>query len=249
MHYLEIGGAETSLIGLLDSFDYDQYDVDLFLYAHRGEMMKYIPSQVHLLAEEAAYKCIESPLTEALKSGQLCIAFARLWAKYQFAKYAKRNKVSDGSAIYQYIQDMVCPFLPSLEKYGEYDLAISYLAPHRIVLDKVKAKKKIAWIHTDYTQINVDVHRELPVWNAYDSIASVSDDVTKSFLTTFPSLEKKVMLFENILSGKMVLQRASEELVTFPQEKGRFNLLSVGRFSYAKNYDNVPAICKKIRQR
>ena len=31
---LEPGGIERSLLGLLDAIDYEQYDVDLFLYAH-----------------------------------------------------------------------------------------------------------------------------------------------------------------------------------------------------------------------
>lgn len=249
MHYLEIGGAETSLIGLLHSFDFEKYDVDLFLYAHRGEMMKYIPTQVHLLPEEDEYKYIESPIMENLKSGHISLACARLWAKYQFSKFQKKNKLSDNSAIYQYIQDAVCPFLPSLEKYGEYDLAISYLTPHRIVLDKVKAKKKIAWIHTDYSQVKIDVEREFPVWKSYDYVASISDDVTKSFLSIFPSLSTKIISIENILSKKIVSDRAMEQTVLFPKEDKRINFLSIGRFSYAKNYDNVPDICKKIRSK
>lgn len=32
-----IGGAERSLLGLLDSFDSEKYDVDLFLYRHEGD--------------------------------------------------------------------------------------------------------------------------------------------------------------------------------------------------------------------
>ena len=36
-----IGGAERSLLGLLDSFDYDRYDVDLFLFRHEGEFLIY----------------------------------------------------------------------------------------------------------------------------------------------------------------------------------------------------------------
>lgn len=36
IHYLEIGGAEMSLIGLLQALDYTKYDVDLFVYSHRG---------------------------------------------------------------------------------------------------------------------------------------------------------------------------------------------------------------------
>ena len=36
---MEIGGIERSLLGLLDSFDYDKYDVDLFLYGHHGPLL------------------------------------------------------------------------------------------------------------------------------------------------------------------------------------------------------------------
>lgn len=248
MHYLEIGGAETSLIGLLHSFDYSQYEVDLFLYAHRGELMRYIPKEVHLLPEEKKYAQLEIPIVEVLKQGSLDIALARLWGKYKYARYAKRNRVTEGSGIFQYVQDAVMPFLPSLKKYGTYDLAISFLTPHRIVLDKVSAKKKIAWIHTDYSTIQVNVEKELPVWSQYDYIASISEEVTKTFLKPFPSLKDKIVLIENILSKDLILQRAAEEEISFPKENGRINFLSIGRFSYAKNFDNVPDICKRIRE-
>lgn len=248
MHYLEIGGAETSLIGLLHSFDYSQYEVDLFLYAHRGELLRYIPKEVHLLPEEKKYAQLEIPIVEVLKQGSLDIALARLWGKYKYARYAKKNRVTEGSGIFQYVQDAVMPFLPSLKKYGTYDLAISFLTPHRIVLDKVSAKKKIAWIHTDYSTIQVNVEKELPVWSQYDYIASISEEVTKAFLKPFPSLKDKIVLIENILSKDLILQRAAEEEISFPKENGRINFLSIGRFSYAKNFDNVPDICKRIRE-
>ena len=35
-HALELGGAERSLIGLLNAFDFEKYDVDLFLLRHEG---------------------------------------------------------------------------------------------------------------------------------------------------------------------------------------------------------------------
>ena len=249
MHYLEIGGAETSLIGFLHSFDYTRYDVDLFLYAHQGEMMKYIPPQVRLLPEETRYKHIEAPLKQVIKAGDFPIALARLWGKLQYRNYVRRCHPDDGSAVFQYVQDAVCPFLPSLEKYGEYDVAISFLTPHRIVLDKVKARKKFAWIHTDYSKIDVNVAQELPVWARYDRIISISEEVSKAFLTVFPTLSKKICQIENVLSKELVSLRAKEQKINFPSEKDRINLLSVGRFSYAKNYDNVPDICKRIREK
>ena len=49
MHYLEIGGAETALIGLLNALDPKRVDVDLFLHDHRGEMMQFVPEWVNVL--------------------------------------------------------------------------------------------------------------------------------------------------------------------------------------------------------
>ncbi len=36
-HAMEIGGAERALIGLLSSFDYANYEVDLFFCEQEGE--------------------------------------------------------------------------------------------------------------------------------------------------------------------------------------------------------------------
>ncbi len=143
MHYLELGGAETALIGLLSAMDYRCYEVDLFLHSHRGDMMCFIPKEVHLLPEIKEYSMIEKPMIEVLRKGCFRVLLARLKAKWLYKRYLKRKGLTESAAIFQYIGDAVTPVLPSLEYLGEYDLAISFLNPHNIVRDKVKAKKKI----------------------------------------------------------------------------------------------------------
>lgn len=257
IHYLEIGGAERSLIGLLNALDYSKYAVDLFVYQHRGEFMSLIPKQVNLLPEIGSYSAIEKPMVQALKEGHIGVVAARLWAKLQYKRYVKKHHPKEGSAIFQYVANCVTPNLPSLKKYGEYDLAISFLTPHNIVRDKVLAKKKLAWIHTDYSTIDVDVAKELPVWASYDKIFAVSEGVKGTFLQTFPSLSDKVDVFENILSETFIREQANSkidnsQLIIDNSDKAlnpklsTLNLLSVGRFTEAKNFDNVPAICKRI---
>ena len=49
MHYMELGGAESALLGLLQAHDPENADIDLFLYDHVGELMRYIPDSVNLL--------------------------------------------------------------------------------------------------------------------------------------------------------------------------------------------------------
>lgn len=247
IHYLEIGGAEISLIGLLNAIDYSKYNVDLFVYSHRGELMKLIPSQVNLIPEISKYAFIEQPIKDALKKGHVDLVAARLFSKVLYRQYRNRNNPKESSAILQYVADCVTPILPRINN-KEYDLAISFLTPHNIVLKKVKAKKKIAWIHTDYSYIDVDTERELSVWSCYDYIASISEDVTNSFLYRFPSLKEKIILIENILSPNYVRKRTRQETVDFPHENNRISLLSIGRFTEAKNFDNVPDILRRIRE-
>ena len=248
MHYMEIGGAETALIGLLNALDPNRVDVDLFLYDHRGEMMQFIPEWINLLPQIPKYSVLERPIVELVKRGFWGIAAARLWAKWLSQKAYKRSgSTLENNGGLDKMSKCTAPLLPRINQSVTYDLAISFLTPHRIVAEKVKAKKKIAWIHTDYTRVWVDAEDELKVWQKYDYVASISGDVTNTFLQVFPSLAPKIVEIENILSPSFVRKRA--ELQDVDKEfrhEGAITLLSVGRFSDAKNYDNVPDICKRL---
>ena len=254
MHYLELGGAETALIGMLQSMDYSRYEVDLFLHSRRGEMMQFVPKEVNLLPEIQEYAMIEKPMLEALRKGCIRVVWERLKARWQYKRYLKRKGLTSSDAVFQYVGNAVTPVLPPLEYLGEYDMAISYLNPHNIVRDKIKAKKKICWIHTDYTRVDVNAELELPVWASYDYVMSISPDVTRTFLQVFPSLAGKIVEMENILPSDFVRCRAEEfdalpELNSyFPKVEGykQIIILSIGRYSYQKNFDNVPDICRRI---
>ena len=251
MHYMEIGGAEISLIGLLQAIDYSKYVVDLFIQSHQGELMQFIPKEVNLLPEFSSYAHIERPIKEAILHREWGVVLGRIKARYLFFKKNRGLRAKEGSVIMQYVIDSLERYLPDFENYGNYDLAISFLHPHNVVLHKVKAQKKICWIHTDYSTIDVNAALELPIWEAYDHIMSISEETSKAFLKVFPTLKDKIIVMENILSPDFVRGRAeliSQEEVAkeMPREEGVVNLLSIGRFCEAKNYDNVPDICNRL---
>ena len=251
IHYMMIGGAERSLLGLLNAIDPNQADVDLFIYDHRGEFMTLIPGKVNLLPEIPIYATIEKPMLQMLRKGYIGIVAARLLARLAFKRWDRKNKPKGGDGVLQYISDFTTPLLPSLKRrFGHYDLAVSFVTPHRIVLDKIDAERKVAWIHTDYSTVTVNARRELKTWGQYDYIASISNEVTRAFLTTFPSLEHKIVLIENILSPTFVRQQATlyDPTTLMPRREGEWTLLSVGRFTYPKNFDNLPWICKHLCQ-
>lgn len=248
MHYMKIGGAETALVGLLNALDPARVDVDLFLYDHRGEMMQFIPEWVNLLPQIPKYSVLERPIVELVKRGFWGIAAARMWAK-RISKVAYKrsgSKIENNGGLDK-MSKCTTPLLPKINPSMTYDLAISFLTPHRIVAEKVKAKKKIAWIHTDYTRVWVDAEEELKVWQKYDYVASISGDVTNTFLQVFPSLAPKIVEIENILSPSFVRKRAElEDTDKEFRQTDKISLLSIGRYSEQKNYDNVPDICKRL---
>lgn len=253
IHYLEIGGAERALLGLLSYLNPDKVDIDLFVNQHTGEFMPLIPEWVNLLPEISEYTCIERPITTIVKEGHWGIALRRIWAKYKYKQYLNTLTVEQrqhDASIFQYVADAVEGALPSLAHLGEYDLAISFLQPHNIVLNKVKAKKKICWIHTDYSTIHVNHDLELPVWNAFDYVVSISDDCTRAFVQTFPELKDKIVLIENILSPLFVRRQADLDEVTaeMPDEPGVVKILTIGRFSLPKKIEGIPHICAEMER-
>ena len=248
-HALELGGAERSLIGLLDALDPELWDIDLFLLRHEGELMDAIPAHVNLLPQVSAYTVLARPMKDTLREGHVLLTGARVAGKLMAGSYAKKHGHTESAVGLEYSHKFTCPLMPRIQPQKEYDLAISFLTPHYFVAKKVRAKKKIAWIHTDYTRIQVNVDSETAMWNAYDHIASISDAVTDSFLKVFPGLKDKIVLIENILPERLVKKQA--EMFSAEEEmpaKG-IRILSVGRFCHQKNFDNVPDICARLMEK
>lgn len=243
---MELGGAESALLGLLQSVDPSRVDVDVFIYDHRGELMKYIPTdKVRVLPEVKEYKMIERPFMECVKAGQFGVALGRWLA----GKTVDKSPVPIGKhdiRMFTRIADWVEHFVPQIQPDIGYDLAISFLMPHNYVIKKVRAKKKLGWIHTDYSIVYVDVKRELPVWSQLDYIASISEEVGEKFVETFPTLKDKVIPIENILSSSFIRQRAEEELVSLGDNPSIIKLLTIGRFSLPKKMEEIPLICREL---
>ena len=67
MHYMELGGAERALLGLLNALDTSRVEVDLFINQHTGEFMPLIPEKINLLPEKRGYNAIERTRTFCTK--------------------------------------------------------------------------------------------------------------------------------------------------------------------------------------
>ncbi|MBR6594809.1 MAG: glycosyltransferase [Clostridia bacterium] len=248
-HSLNIGGAESSLIGYLTALsDRKDVETELFLYRHEGELMEHIPESIRLLPEKSEYACLATPIKRVLKKGRFLIAAGRWWGKRKAAAYRKKHSaVAEESAVgLEYSHKYTKRFMPQISD-KEYDLAVSFLTPHYFAAEKLKARKKIAFIHTDYSYITVDRESELKMWDAYDHIAAVSEAVRDSFTALFPPLAHKVLVLENINPTALIRKKAEEKLTADEMPEGEeIKLLSVGRFCHAKNFESIPKKLKML---
>ncbi|MGG2088600.1 glycosyltransferase [Priestia aryabhattai] len=241
---MEVGGVERSLISMLNNFDYQHYRIDLMLYSHTGDFMNLLPNRPHLLEESAVYKTFRMSIGQILKSGKIPLGLVRLMAKYK----ANLSRSSEkGYKQMQYMWKYSLPFLPKHKE--QYDLAISYLWPHYFVAEKVEAKTKIAWIHTDFSTVDTDEKVDIQMWNNFNYIVAVSEECKNAFIQKYSSLEKKVIVIENITSPDFVRALANEKIESPMLNDQRFKIITVARLSYAKGIDNAVKALKLLKDR
>ncbi|CAG9613765.1 hypothetical protein BACCIP111899_02984 [Bacillus rhizoplanae] len=246
---MEIGGVERSLINMLESFDFNKYDVDLLICNHTGDFMNLIPKQVNVLPEINEYTVFRKSIIQCIREGHYLASSVRILSKLVAGIKVKRKHLKEGSGYIQMqlVSKYASYFLPKHKK--KYDVAISYAWPHDIVANRIDANKKIAWIHTDYSTLEIDNKLDLNMWRKFDYIASISDECTNAFLMKYPSLENKIILIENITSPEFI-QKMADDIVDFDGEKDRvFNIVSVGRLSYAKGFDSAIKALRTLHDR
>ena len=241
---MEVGGVERSLISMLHNFDY-KYDVDLMLYSHTGDFMDLLPKSPNLLPEDKIYKTFRMPIAQIAKQGNIPMAISRVYSILE-SKLISKIKGLDESvyAQMQYMWKNSLCFLPKYKK--KYDVAISYLWPHYFVAQKVDAKVKIAWIHTDYSKLETDIEVDLKMWDKFDHIVAVSEECKNAFLKKYGKLKDKVIVIENITSPKFIETMAKEKVENPMNDDNCFKIVSVARLSYAKGIDNAVRALKLL---
>ncbi len=249
---LEIGGIERSLIGLLDALDYETYDVDVLLFSRKGELLQYVSPQCRLLPEIPQCATLLRPVKTVLRQGHFLLGAARIrthWTLSRKYKAVDDPQTADGVtfAVLQMFWDTSVRFMPKLP--GEYDAAISFMWPHHYVAKKVRARKKFAWVHTDYTRAILDKEKDAAIWEQFDGIAAVSDECGAAFLQVYPQFRDRVTTIENILPQAFVQNSALEFEPEEMREPDVPKLVSVGRLCYPKAYDRAARVARILKDR
>lgn len=231
------GGAERSLVNLLNELPADEFDIDLLLFKNTGIFLGQVPSNVKILEQTPALKGLYAPIKEAgvyLPRKVIGNACSRVFEKGMSAQKAFLWR------------HFYCKKIERLEK--EYDVAIGYLGGESTdyVLDKVNAKKKIHWVHNDYRKLGMSKKYDIDVFRRVDAVVTISDECLNILEEEFPQYTDKLYCIPNITSSKVIRKRAEE---FFPKEyEGISNiLLSVGRLSEQKGFDLAISAAKTMK--
>jgi Glycosyltransferase len=260
LYDMEIGGIERSLVNMLEQFDYDRYDVDVLVFRHTGELLPMLTDRARLLPEDRRLAAYRKSIAGCVKDGQLLSALVRMGCRYGARLKALRLPVNRQDAGAGYIQmQLVSKYMARLQRKRRehYDAAISFSWPHDYTARNVSADVKIAWIHTDYSVLDVDPEMDLKMWQSFDFIASVSPACTRAFLSRYPELDGRVVEIENIQSPAFVRAMADEggvppEMADDPEDGAAekpFRIVSVGRLSYAKGFDLAARALRLLHDR
>ena len=238
------GGVEKELITILKRFDRTKYKLSvLLMYEQDMDILKMIPEDVEVikLNIDKDYFCSNTSklITERVKKGRL----------YEALKLGVSRVIINDPAP----KSISLEQISAQEEY--YDYAVCYHLHSPIVLryvdEKVKATKKIAWIHNDFTTTGYKIEKYHKWLSQYDLFVGVSRKLTEEFVTICPQYEGITQTVHNIVDESEIQEKAmdmSNVEETFLQDK-RFKIVTVGRFVEQKGFDIAVSACAYLKRK
>lgn len=245
MMHLEMGGAERSLVNLLNEIDYNEYSVDLLLIKKKGELISQLPQNVNIIETPYELRSLFSNRIEKIRGIKY---FVIRGCSILYSEIYGKIKPGDNCAVrWNGFYDKA---IPKLDR--KYDVAISYLAGPSMfyVANKVEAKKKIVFIHSDYKASGAFIGKntDFPYFKKFDVIPTISEQCKNSLVKEFPDIREKFVVVPNITSTRLIEARSCQFI---PEEyKERKSIIcSVGRLSNEKGFDMAAQAAAILKSR
>lgn len=246
------GGAEKSLVSFFNLLNEDllkkeEWKIDLLMTCPEGFFCDQIPRYVNILQCPKGYAAYCNPISDAKRYNMLTISSL---ARKGMSVLVKRlllphSELSAGEIQWKYVGKT----LPQLD--GRYDVAVAYCqdASAYYVIDKVKSKKKIIWIHNEYDKLGLTDNYERYFYNKADDLVTISNRCVDSFLKHFPEMKQKIHMIENITAGNLILKMAKDYFpVEYMKYRNQVKFVSVGRLMHQKGYDlGIKAFAEAIK--
>lgn len=234
---LNVGGAEKSLVNLLNMIDLNKYDVDLMLFQKRGVFLKQVPKGIKFVNVKEI-EVLYQPFKDTLKKEKfsiknLLLALCRVvCSAYEKIKWKQFDQIR----IHRWL-DFYSKWIPSNERH--YDVGVSFAGGETAyyLVDKVNCDRKVYFFHSDYSKINIDAKLEEIYVNKVDQVVTISEACKVSLQKLFPLNANKVVVLNNLNSSKLVKNLSKEFKPEEYSNDNEIKIVSVGRLHEIKGYD------------
>ncbi len=241
---MRMGGAERSLVSLLNALDPTRVKVDLLLFEGGGELQSQLPSWVNVIEADPITRGMVLEIRFYLKDlakRSIPATISRIWMTAR-ADLGRKLKLTP-----KFNWDIIKNHIPPLQK--QYDVAIGFLEGFTdyYVIDKVSASRKIGWIHTDISKLPHTREEDL-YYSKFDMLATITDSCRSSIVDRYPCLSEKTYVVQNIVSEAEILRKAAEPMSLSPSN-GLYELVTVARLEYIKGIDIAIEACRILSER
>lgn len=242
---LNMGGAQKSLINLLKIMDYKNYQVDMIMFRKKGILENELPKEVHKIElcskDQAIFVKAKESIKKLIRQKHYQQALKRILGVIQGKLRTQKLNLT------QLLWKQMGKYVE--ERKEKYDVAIGYLEgiATYYVVDKIKADKKIVWMHTDYKESSYDRQYDEKYFNKVNKIFHVSEQSLHKFIEVFPQFSSKVEVMHNTLDKKDILEKAEEKEDYMNDHE--IQIVTIGRLEKVKGYDlAICALEKLIKQ-
>ena len=228
-NHMHIGGVQKALVSFLQEIK-DQYDITLFLFSSNGACYDQIPKEIKVVTTKSLYRCFGVSQAES-----------RGFLKFCRSGLAVLTKLFGRS---------VAIFLANLSQQKlkeQYDVAISYLHSggqksfyggcNDFVISKVKADKKVTFLHGDYSQCGSDHPKTNALYRRFDLVAACSEGCRQSFVSALPDMAERCVVVPNCHNYAKMRQDSLQDTVTYPS--GSIHMLSIARMTREKGLERA----------
>lgn len=240
---LHCAGAEKSLVSLLNLINYKKYSVDLQLFNYGGEFEKFVPTEVQFLSPLDYFSESKNGLLKNIFNLKK-IHFILSRIKFSFLLRLKNYTHREQARIFWSVAQGCFK-----KSKNDYDIAIAYSqgVPTFYVADKVKARKKLAWVNTSYELVGKDNIFQKKYYEKFNNIVCVSDSSFKIFKNNFPVLNNRLKIIKDIVNPN-IIQEMAEERISVLKQKNIINILTIGRLEKNKGYDIALEAAKILKE-
>jgi glycosyltransferase involved in cell wall biosynthesis len=244
---LEVAGAEKSLVTLLNLLDYSKFSVDLMLFGHGGLLENLLPKEVNILPPLKYTEFSRLSLVNSFKYSLENVNFKMFLSRIRYSLAIRKGRY-DNPRKAVFFWSSVSNVIEECQT--TYDIAISYAqcVPTFYVAEKVRAKKKYAWVNISYRLDENERKFHENYYDQYEKIVAVSNSTKEIFIETFPKYSEKMKVIYDINNAEFIRNMAGLG-ESYNDDFEGIRILTIGRLSDQKGYDIALQACKKLKEK